>query len=419
VFSNKIDAYTPIKDDKLKSQNNQNFNFEGEGFSSMLDDEEISGKLRETQRELDEDESILSTDDENQTVAKNRSGAKSDTAEKSQLPKVVADESRMLKLMEMSTKVNMSAIKISKSKKELENMSGSTCEGEPSEELSVLVSKIMSEAKGGDSSEDTALKTSIDLGTNEEEVFEPKKKDNDDVLHETQDELLEDLSILSTDEENLAMVNPKTEHKQLTSDDFSHNGEEDMDLLTELTSIHNQARVEARPENKVKVAESILAQAIEESKSKIRRIDLSNITGEDVDYITDLLKQGTADSSGLMNDNSEKASVLSEKFLAMLKDSILNKKIFRIDFDNEISVIIKIDGEGKISANFLTSSKELEEGLKNNLYLLRQKFEEQNINYGNLEYTPISEDSVPELDMAEVLNTIKMANAHREKTTHE
>ena len=75
MFSNKIDTYAPVKDDKLKSQSNQNFDFEGEGFSSMLEqDEVVSGKLRETDAELLEDESILSTDEENRAIAKKRSG---------------------------------------------------------------------------------------------------------------------------------------------------------------------------------------------------------------------------------------------------------------------------------------------------------------------------------------------------------
>ena len=100
----------------------------------------------------------------------------------------------------------------------------------------------------------------------------------------------------------------------------------------------------------------------------------------------------------------------------MLKDSLINKKVFRIDFDNEISVIIKIDVEGKISANFLTSSKELEEGLKNNLYILRQKFEEQGIKYGSIEYTS-SSDEETHIDMQEVIKTIQAAEKSKQ-TTH-
>ena len=124
------------------------------------------------------------------------------------------------------------------------------------------------------------------------------------------------------------------------------------------------------------------------------------------------MQTGTADSN---LDDKENPSALSAKFLEKLKDSIINKKVFRIDFDNEISVIIKIDREGKISANFLTSNAEIEEGLKNNLYILRQKFDEQNIKYGSIEYT--ASDTEAKINMQEIENIIKTAS-DKEKTTH-
>ena len=123
MFSNKIDTYTPVKDDKLKSQSNQNFDFEGEGFSSMLEqDETLSGKLRETETELSEDEAILSTDEENKAIAKKRTAeaqTKSTTKQDTPTTKQETDARKLLKIMDMTTKVNMPAIHITKSKKAL------------------------------------------------------------------------------------------------------------------------------------------------------------------------------------------------------------------------------------------------------------------------------------------------------------
>lgn len=410
MFSNKIDTYAPVKDDKLKSQSNQNFDFEGEGFSSMLErDEVVSGKLRETDAELLEDESILSTDEENRAIAKKRSGeAAQKAAQKDiQVQKSETDARNLLKLMDMSNKVN--PIHITKSKKELENITGTSTD--TPEELAGIVTKLLSDAGVG-KQEDDSLQTTVDVSTSEDKMSDSENKRKDDTLHETQEELLEDMSILSTDEENLAMVNKAKEYKALSDDDFSHNGEKDMELLTEIISINNQSGIEVNSEHKAKNAESVLSQAIEESKKKLVRLNLSELTSEDVDYIINLLQNGTADSDF---DNEENPSVLSAKFLAALKDSIINKKVFRIDFDNEISVIIKIDTEGKISANFLTSSKELGEGLKNNLYILRQRFEEQGIKYGSIDYT--ASENEAELDMQEIVNIIQTADT-KEKTTH-
>ena len=410
MFSNKIDTYAPVKDDKLKSQSNQNFDFEGEGFSSMLEqDEVVSGKLRETDAELLEDESILSTDEENRAIAKKRSGeAAQKAAQKDvQVQQSEIDARNLLKLMDMSNKVN--PIHITKSKKELENITGTSTD--TPDELAGIVTKLLSDAGVG-KQEDDSLQTTVDVSTSEDKMSDSENKHKDDALHETQEELLEDLSILSTDEENLAMVNKAKEYKSLSDDDFSHNGEQDMELLTEIISINNQSGIEVNSEYKAKNAESVLSQAIEESKKKLVRLNLSELTSEDVDYIINLLQNGTADFDF---DNEENPSALSAKFLAALKDSMLNKKVFRIDFDNEISVIIKIDTEGKISANFLTSSKELGEGLKNNLYILRQRFEEQGIKYGSIDYT--ASENEAELDMQEIVNIIQAADT-KEKTTH-
>ena len=395
MFSSKINNYTPIKDDKLKTTSNSNFDFEGEGFSSMLEEEEtLTGKLRETEAELLEDESILSTDEENQAIARRNQQKARENAEKIKPPQAEIDSRNLLKLMDMSTKINMSSIQISKSKKELENLTGTAIES--GEELSELIS-VMSST---DTSEGE-LKSDIDLNSTEKDRQNSQNKKNDQVLHETEEELLEDLSILSTDEENLAMVNKNREYKQLTDNDFSHNGEEDMQLLSEITSIQNQAQVEVRSADKIKNAENIMAQVIEESKQKTLKLSMANLASEDVDYIINILQNGGSENEF---DDDKNPSALSLKFLAALKDAIKNKKVFRIDFDNEISVIIKIDVDGKISANFLTSNKEIEDKLKNNLYLLKQKFEEEGIKYNNIDST-LSEDS--ELDVDKILNTLK------------
>ncbi len=408
MFSNKIDTYTPIKDDKLKSQTSQNFDFEGEGFSSMLEkDETLSGKLRETEAEIREDESILSTDEENQAIAKKRSGGvNQETQAKISETKQETDARNLLKLMDISTKIN--PVQISKSKKELENITGAV--SETPEELAGIVTKVLQEAQIQEKESDEAIKTTIDLSTSEEKMSDSKKSKKEDEFHETREELLEDMSILSTDEENLAMARQNSGYSDLSDNDFSHNGEEDMELLSEIISIHNQSRIEVSNSAVIKSAENVMAQIIEESKNKLVKLDVSELSSEDVDYITDLLKQGTADFNF---DETENPSALSAKFLSMLKETLTNKKVFRIDFDNEISVIIKIDVEGKISANFLTSSKELEENLKNNLYILRQKFEEQGIKYDKIEHTSTQTDDA-QLDMQEVINTIKSAGIDTE-----
>lgn len=404
MFSNKIDAYIPPKDDKLKTQSNQNFDFEGEGFSSMLEqDETLTGKLRETDKEILEDESILSTDEENKAIAKRNNEAKAKQADViKNLPKIEKDERNLLKLMDITTKVNINSINITKSKRELENQSGMIS---PHEELEDILNRL--------SNKEDLFETTVDLSSNSDK--HNKEKVNQNTLHETHAEILEDLSILSTDEENLAIVNKSKQYKLMHDSSAFQKSESDMELISELVSIQNQSNVKVSTTSQIKNAESVMAQMIEETKNNINKISLSDLSSEDVDYIIELLKSGTSNPN--FNDENN-PSALSAKFLAMLKDSIINKKVFRIDFDNEISVIIKIDVDGKILTKFLTSNKEIEEGLKNNLYLLRQKFDEQNIKYGDIECA--ASDNVAELDVQKITEIIQTVNNtdNKQNTIH-
>ena len=62
-------------------------------------------------------------------------------------------------------------------------------------------------------------------------------------------------------------------------------------------------------------------------------------------------------------------------------------KAFRIDFDKDISVVMRVDKDGNLNANFIPGDKAVEAYLRNNISYLKQRFEEQNISYGELTYS--------------------------------
>lgn len=65
----------------------------------------------------------------------------------------------------------------------------------------------------------------------------------------------------------------------------------------------------------------------------------------------------------------------------------------RIDFENDSSVILKIDREGKLSAYFTSSDKAMEMLLKENLYLLRAKLDEEGLPFKELNYQEQQKDN--------------------------
>ena len=77
----------------------------------------------------------------------------------------------------------------------------------------------------------------------------------------------------------------------------------------------------------------------------------------------------------------------SAALIEALKESAKNHQSFRVDFDKDISVILQVDKGGKINANFIPGDKAVEAYLRNNIDTLRQRFNEENISYGDLTYS--------------------------------
>jgi len=95
---------------------------------------------------------------------------------------------------------------------------------------------------------------------------------------------------------------------------------------------------------------------------------------------------GNFDVSSMSAEAAQGASKVSATLMDALSDSMKTNKPFRIDFDKDIAVILRVDKEGKVSAEFIPGDKVVEQYLKNNIPLLKERFEEQNLSYGDLNY---------------------------------
>ncbi len=104
----------------------------------------------------------------------------------------------------------------------------------------------------------------------------------------------------------------------------------------------------------------------------------------DVEVFAALVENGEVKLDNLAPKAAEQSVQISKTLADMLAKSMGKNQPVRIDFDNNISVIIKISRDGKITADFLPSSQVAEAYLKENLPLLRQKFEESGIKYDSL-----------------------------------
>lgn len=86
------------------------------------------------------------------------------------------------------------------------------------------------------------------------------------------------------------------------------------------------------------------------------------------------------------NTISRKSIEVTNKLETLIEKAQSTQKPFRISFDNDISVVLKIDKSGKLSAEFIPGSLEAQNYLMHNVSALKQKFDEQNLPYTSLSY---------------------------------
>lgn len=95
--------------------------------------------------------------------------------------------------------------------------------------------------------------------------------------------------------------------------------------------------------------------------------------------ISDQMAEGAQN----IQKNVQVSSVLMDK----LVESMKTNQPFRIDFDKDVSVIIKVNKDGSLAANFIPGDKAVEQYLRNNIASLRQRFDEQDLSYTQLSYS--------------------------------
>ena len=88
-----------------------------------------------------------------------------------------------------------------------------------------------------------------------------------------------------------------------------------------------------------------------------------------------------------------KSAEVSKTLLNALKESMETNKSFRVDFDKDLSVVLRVNKNGVISAEFLPGDAAVEQYLKSNIPLLKQKFTDEGLEYENLSYRQQKEDA--------------------------
>lgn len=129
-------------------------------------------------------------------------------------------------------------------------------------------------------------------------------------------------------------------------------------------------------------------------------VDYTSIQMSDADakFFTDLVSKTDMSMGSVASEfqkalqqgnvkNVQSSAKATAALIEALKESSKTNQPFRIDFDKDVSVILQVNKAGKINANFIPGDKAVENYLRNNIDSLRQRFDEENIAYGELEYS--------------------------------
>ena len=216
-------------------------------------------------------------------------------------------------------------------------------------------------------------------------------KNQKEVLISSAQDLAEEAAILSTMAENIAIANrnqvvlkdkPSVDNKKEVVINRQASNENKVLLeqpVKEVVQLENKEQVVIRNDGIKKIdTQTGITQEV------IVKFDNVIMNEADVEVFTQIVQQGDVDIKNLAPLAAEKSISVSKMLAEMLAKSMENNQPLRIDFDNDISVIIRINRDGKISADFLPSSQIAEAYLKENLPLLKQKFDENNVKYDEL-----------------------------------
>ena len=201
-------------------------------------------------------------------------------------------------------------------------------------------------------------------------------------LSASESDLAEENAILSTMSENMAIA----QKNMLLKKDKQNEVAQSVELENIQPQEQSENNVET-PKTKTVTNEQGIKKV--DAKTNITtdtvvKFDDIAMNKNDVEFFANLVENGSVDMNSVTN--SQKSSQVSKTLADMLAKSMEDNKPIRINFDNDISVIIKVSKNGKISADFLPSSQIAEAYLKENLPILKQRFDDNNIDYEELNH---------------------------------
>lgn len=199
---------------------------------------------------------------------------------------------------------------------------------------------------------------------------------NNNQLSASETDLAEENAILSTMNENIAIA-----QKNMLLNKTNKEEKPEVAVQTEIQQEEQAPKTKTVTNEEGVKKVNVKTNVTTETVVKFDDIAMNK---NDVEFFANLVENGSVDMNTVQH--AQKSSQVSKTLADMIAKSMQDNQPIRINFDNDISVIIKVSKNGKISADFLPSSQIAEAYLKENLPILKQRFDDNNIDYEELNH---------------------------------
>ena len=147
---------------------------------------------------------------------------------------------------------------------------------------------------------------------------------------------------------------------------------------------------------------SIYGDSAVSGKGAMMSLDFSNsisMTQNDADFFINLTQKNdvsmqnvVVQAQNMVNNGAETKEVtqnmqVSQTLLNALANSRETNQPIRIDFDQNVSVVLRVGKDGAIAANFIPGDKAVEQYLRNNIDSLKATFSQNDLPYSDLSYS--------------------------------
>ena len=156
--------------------------------------------------------------------------------------------------------------------------------------------------------------------------------------------------------------------------------------IESLSKINNNFRNETNYVKNNKNIKNVFLSVL--SKDTYGNVKQINMTKDDVEFFANVVDVNLKNQNNNfeINESNLKSAKISNALIEMLNDSRNNGRPVRVDFDNNISVILQVTKDGKLNARFYPGDKAAEEYLRQNIQILKNQLDSNDVEYENISY---------------------------------